>query len=94
MDLCDERHRWPGHRHHSRLTLAEQDLEKEAKACRRGVVFSTRGSERDGLILLHVPRAADRATVMWLLSSGAKSKEPCKVREGVNPFLVISPRNK
>lgn len=93
MDLCDERHHRPGHRHHSRLTLAEQDLEKEAKACRRGVGYSTRGNVRDGLILLHVPRAADRATVMWLLSSGAK-KELCKVREGVNPFLVISPRNK
>lgn len=93
MDLCDERHRRPGHRHHSRLTLAEQDLEKEAKACRRGVVFSTRGNVRDGLILLHVPRAADRAMVMWLLSSGAK-KEPCKVREGINPFLAISPCNK
>lgn len=93
MDLCDERHRRPGHRHHSRLTLAEQDLEKEAKACRRGVGYSTHGSVRDGLILLHVPRAADRAAVMWLLSSGAK-KELCKVREGVNPFLAISPRNK
>lgn len=93
MDLCDERHHRPGHRHHSRLTLAEQDLEKEAKACRRGVGFSTRGNVRDGLILLHVPRAADRATVMWLLSSGAK-KELCKVREGVNPFLAISPHKK